>query len=417
MDRSSLETRLYPAQAYLRLSKTKKPWVRRGWIVGEIINRILLALALAVLIAMTFFIFFQYPAKWRAHPALKCFLACSHGVGSISMAIIFTCYADVDSSALKWMISNCGSVYFMAVIFLFMLFGVRSLIGLVVRRLWDQEKTNDFVSRHPLLAGRTVHTVLFLVLSFVITVAGFFRIDEIKVREYSLSISKPSDIRELDIIMMSDIHAGAGMWKNGYEKVEQYVCSRNPDVILIGGDLFDETTSERDMAYVHDMLSSFSPAYGTFFVYGNHDQPYQERLEEWLSELGVMTLNDKMVLIGDHIQLVGRSDSSRKDVPDLFESEQVAPEKPIITIQHRPTEFKQLSENGCDLVMAGHTHGISFPFCFLIAPVNDMLSGSRVYDSTLAVTSAGASAWGIHYKWPDCSDIIHVHITFTEAEQ
>ena len=247
--------------------------------MGEIINRILLALALDVLIAMTFFIFFQYPAKWRAHPALKCFLACSHGVGSISMAIIFTCYADVDSSALKWMISNCGSVYFMAVIFLFMLFGVRSLIGLVVRRLWDQEKTNDFVSRHPLLAGRTVHTVLFLVLSFVITVAGFFRIDEIKVREYSLSISKPSDIRELDIIMMSDIHAGAGMWKNGYEKVEQYVCSRNPDVILIGGDLFDETTSERDMAYVHDMLSSFSPAYGTFFVYGNHDQPYQERLE------------------------------------------------------------------------------------------------------------------------------------------
>ena len=138
---------------------------------------------------------------------------------------------------------------------------------------------------------------------------------------------------------------------------------------------------------------------------------------EWLSELGVMTLNDKMVLIGDHIQLVGRSDSSRKDVPDLFESEQVDPEKPIITIQHRPTEFKQLSENGCDLVMAGHTHGISFPFCFLIAPVNDMLSGSRVYDSMLAVTSAGASAWGIHYKWPDCSDIIHVHITFTEAEQ
>lgn len=384
--------------------------------MSETINRMQLALALAVLIAMTFFIFFQYPATWRKHPALKFFLACAHGAGSISMAIIFTCYANVDNAALKWMISNCGSVYFMAVIFLFMLFGIRFLIGLIARLLWGKEKTDNFVSRHPLLAGRTAHSVLFLTLSFVITVVGFIHIDEIKVREYSLSVSKPSEIKELDIIMMSDIHAGAGMWKNGYEKIEQYVKAMDPDVILIGGDLFDETTSERDMEYAHDMLKSFSPTYGTFFVYGNHDQPYQDRMDEWFSELGVITLNDRMILIRDDIQLIGRSDSSRKDVPDLFESEQVDPEKPVITIQHQPTEFRELSGNGCDLVMAGHTHGVSFPFCFLIAPINDMLSGSRVYDSMLAVVSAGASAWGIHYKWPDCSDIIHVHITFMESE-
>lgn len=204
--------------------------------------------------------------------------------------------------------------------------------------------------------------------------------------------------------------------EKGYEEIEQYVKEINPDVILIGGDLFDETTSEQDMEYAGDMLKSFSPKYGTFFVYGNHDYPYKDRMNDWFAKQGVEVLNDRMVLIGDDVQLVGRADSSPKDVSALFESELVDPKKSVITIQHRPTQFKELSANGCDLVMAGHTHGICFPFCFLIAPVNDMLTGSRIYDSMLAVTSSGASAWGIHYKWPDCSDIIHVHITFEGLE-
>lgn len=115
------------------------------------------------------------------------------------MAIIFTCYSRVNNTALKWIISNSGSVYFMAVILLFMFYGIRSLNGLIARLILGKEKTDEYVSGHPLIAGRITNSILLLIISLVITSAGFIRIDDIKVREYALSISKPSDIKELDI--------------------------------------------------------------------------------------------------------------------------------------------------------------------------------------------------------------------------
>ena len=83
-------------------------------------------------------------------------------------------------------------------------------------------------------------------------------------------------------------------------------------------------------------------------------------------------------------------------------------------LQHRPIQLQQLSDAGCDLVLAGHTHGFSIPFGFAVAVSNDLVSGERNYGAMTAITSTGASAWGIHYKWPDTSDVVSVHMEFEE---
>ena len=53
-----------------------------------------------------------------------------------------------------------------------------------------------------------------------------------------------------DVTLIADIHAGAGTWRFTYDDLAKLILETNPDVLLIAGDVFDETTSERDVEYL-----------------------------------------------------------------------------------------------------------------------------------------------------------------------
>ena len=80
-------------------------------------------------------------------------------------------------------------------------------------------------------------------------------------------------------------------------------------MLLIGGDLFDETTAESDAEKIVSVLETIQkPKYGIYYVYGNHDglvEDWVPGAKDAILNAGVKILADEMVTIGEDIQLIG----------------------------------------------------------------------------------------------------------------
>ena len=82
-----------------------------------------------------------------------------------------------------------------------------------------------------------------------------------------------------------------------------------------------------------------------------------------MKDMGAIVLEDEMVLLGEDIQLIGCLDPRHHGEPCEALFDRVKPDlrKPVLVLTHRPRHFGKLEELGCDLVMAGHTHGFNIP--------------------------------------------------------
>ena len=367
-------------------------------------------LAFTVMLALTFFVFFSYPKSWQKNRILKIILLIQHSLGSLALGIVFICYKDVPYEWMKWIVSRWATIYQVMITMLATFFFIRLIISKchhIIRKNSDSEKKR-------FITDKKLHSALFIVLSYVISVIGFINIGQIHSTTYDVTINKPSSIKKLNIAFIADIHAGAGTWKYSYEDLTEALKNADPDILLIGGDLFDETTSKQDAEYLKTVIRQISPQYGIYFVFGNHDDYKDERTANVMEELGVTILKDETVTIGGAIQLIGRMDpvADTLDIDELIKKEDIDISKPVIVLQHRPIEYQKLADAGCDLVMSGHTHGFNIPQFAGNVTRFDMLQGIKKYGDMTAIVTSGVSAWGFHYKWPAKSEVVNIRLSF-----
>ena len=367
-------------------------------------------LAFTVMLALTFFVFFSYPKSWQKNRVLKIILLIQHSLGSLALGIVFICYKDVPYEWMKWIVSRWATIYQVMITMLATFFFIRLIISKchhLIRKNSDSEKKR-------FITDKKLHSALFIVLSYVISVIGFINIGQIHSTTYDVTINKPSSVKKLNIAFIADIHAGAGTWKYSYEDLTEALKKADPDILLIGGDLFDETTSKQDAEYLKTVIRQISPQYGIYFVFGNHDDYKNERTSNVMEELGVTILRDETVTIGGAVQLIGRMDpvADTLDIDELIKKEDIDISKPVIVLQHRPIEYQKLADAGCDLVMSGHTHGFNIPQFAGNVTRFDMLQGIKKYGDMTAIVTSGVSAWGFHYKWPAKSEVVNIRLSF-----
>ena len=381
-------------------------------------NRIAFVLALAALLGLTFFVYFSYPEKLRKRRWFQIFLLIQHGLGTVAIGIIFTVYHLIPVDWGKWLVARIGTFYYEIVVMLTILFGIRMMISKNCQFLMRRSGKEISPIGKKIIADKAVHSIIFLIVCYTITAVGFFNINCLHRTDYSVHIQKNSSMEKLDVTLIADIHAGAGTWRFTYDDLAKLILETNPDVLLIAGDVFDETTSERDVEYLREVMSQVHPPLGSYFVYGNHDDYTEDWAAEQMRQMGVTVLEDEKVFLGDDIQLIGRLDSkeSPMELTQLQDALEVDFSKPALVLQHRPKEFKQLAGTGYDLVMAGHTHGLNIPQGVLVGLTCDMFSGQKEYGDMNAIVTSGVSAWGLHYKFPAISEVVSIHITFDELE-
>lgn len=266
--------------------------------------------------------------------------------------------------------------------------------------------------------------VFFLVVGILIY--GTWNAGNTQITHYDLTIPKKANkLKQLQVIMVSDIHLGSIVNSRELTKMVEMVNKLGPDIIILAGDIVDENITpfiEKEMA---DILKLLDSKYGTFAVTGNHEYigGNSKEIIDYLEKGGVQVLKDKYVQIADSFYVVGRDDitgqyfnggQKRKSLEVLLA--QVDKNLPIILVDHQPRALKEAQVQGVDLQFSGHTHkGQLFPNHLITSRVFEVDWGYIYKDTLQVIVSSGFGTWGPPIRIGSKSEIVDVTINFSDS--
>lgn len=257
-----------------------------------------------------------------------------------------------------------------------------------------------------------------ITITLIIFVYGYINMRNIVKTEYTVYTDKLNE--DIKLLYISDSHYPEVLNSKTLNKKVNEINKENIDIVLLGGDLIDEGTTKDEMNELFNTLGKLKSKYGTYYVYGNHDeQNYssnklytKEDLAESLDKNNITLLQDEYININENIVLIGRKDISvnRKNISDIYKKQD---NEYIITLDHQPTEYKENKEIGVDLILSGHTHaGQIFPVGLIIDIFNtsEMSYGHKKDDTLNAIVSSGIAGWGFKIRTSRHSEYVIVNI-------
>jgi len=198
-------------------------------------------------------------------------------------------------------------------------------------------------------------------------------------------------------VLVSDTHLGQVRNFGFAQQIAAKVENLHPDIVFIGGDLYDGTAV--DLNKTIGPFSKISAPFGTYFVTGNHEEffdntPYLQAVRR----AGIHVLyNEKVDLDGLQIIGVDYRDSRREeDFRTILQRMKIDPDRPSILLKHTPLHLHVAREQGISLQLSGHSHqGQVFLFRFITSKVYQGYDyGLKWFGNLLVYTSSGAGTWG-----------------------
>ncbi|MHC4779909.1 MAG: metallophosphoesterase [Planctomycetota bacterium] len=223
---------------------------------------------------------------------------------------------------------------------------------------------------------------LITVLGVALAIAGTWRAYRPVVTPVQVSIRNlPPSWTGKKAVHLSDVHLGAAHGRRFLKRVIDKVTEIEPDLVLITGDLFDNTCTT--CSRFTEALKNLKAERGVYFVTGNHEGYLGlEKPLEALRGTSIQVLDDETVEV-DGLRIVGmsypeyrRSGEPTNPLEDLGPA---ADSPPTILLFHTPTtadvDYSNLSVQqmktyyapdtdlryavgrGVDLQLSGHVHG------------------------------------------------------------
>lgn len=204
-------------------------------------------------------------------------------------------------------------------------------------------------------------------------------------------------------VLVTDLHSC--FYGRGQHTLISMIDKEKPDIILLGGDIFDDKLSDDNAKLLLEDLVTKYPCY---YVSGNHEY-WSERVDEmkeYLEGIGVSVLEGECETVeinGAVMDICGVDDPTR-----LYRStwiaqlesayEQTEEDHIRILVTHRPEEVSEYEKYDYDLIVAGHAHAGQFRIPFInkgvFAPnqgyMAEYISGSyELSNGSIMVVSRG----------------------------
>ncbi|MDD5935486.1 MAG: metallophosphoesterase [Clostridiales bacterium] len=314
---------------------------------------------------------------------------------------------------------NIFSIEFVIVFFLFQMYLLTDVIGLIITKIIKKEKVIRGWKR--LYCGG----ILCFVLTFIYLIVGYVNAKNVQTTTYEVHSDKLSQGENLSIAVIGDLHYGTIVNKENLEKYCKQISDNNVDLVLLVGDIVDQNTTNKEVPEAFQILGGTQSTYGTFYVYGNHDMAvsmlnppiWKYQLEQYITHAGITILEDSSKLINDSIYVIGREDigytgkSTRADISKL--TEKLLKDKFWILLDHQPKEIDVAKEHGVDLMLSGHTHGGQlWPVGFFseLLGIDEFTYGDKKIDQFHAIVTSGIGGWGYPIRTGSKAEIVYITV-------
>lgn len=249
-----------------------------------------------------------------------------------------------------------------------------------------------------------------LFLAAIVLLAGYHHYKHPKVNVLSLSFDKQYDnATPLTIVAVSDVHLGEGTNRKTLAKYVDLINAQQPDVIVIAGDLVDNSVRPLYRDHMIDELARLQAPHGIFMVPGNHEYISGiNEVEKFIKTTSITLLRDSVVTLPSGIQLIGRDDKSnpnRLDMATLMAKADST--RPTLMLDHQPYGVSEANALDVDILFCGHTHrGQVWPLTLLTDCLFEQSHGYRQWSHTHVYVSQGLSLWGPPFRIGSDSELV-----------
>lgn len=289
--------------------------------------------------------------------------------------------SDIPDRLLKPMF-RVGAIWMAFLLYMVMLLLLLDFAGIFIKSIGN-----------PLLIALPVTLVL---LGY-----GYIHYSHPEIENIEISLEKKADILPVRIAAVSDIHLGYGTDISSLEKYVDLINSQKPDLVLIAGDLIDNSVGPLQNEPYAEVLSAIDAPLGVYMVPGNHEYISGiEACKDFLDNTSVKLLVDSLVTLPGGIQLIGRDDrtnSERKSLEELLSGADRT--RPVIVLDHQPYELGIADSLGVDIQISGHTHrGQLWPLSIAVDHMYEQSHGYRKWSAAHIWVSSGLSLWGPPFR-------------------
>lgn len=247
--------------------------------------------------------------------------------------------------------------------------------------------------------------IFFIVLILVCILAFAF---DVRLKTVAYNVKSPKINNEIKLTLVTDLHSC--YYGENQTKLLVQIEKYQPDVVLLGGDIFDDVLDDNNAKVFVDALAQ---KYKTYYVSGNHEwwSKRMDNMFEYLTDKGIVVLrgNTDVIKIGENIITVSGIDDPEVNVYDsnykaweeqLKEAGEKADENTFnLLLAHRPESAEKYFEYDFDAVLSGHAHGGQFRIPFILnglyAPNQGLLpelaGGMYDFDRRKLIVSRGLS--------------------------
>lgn len=374
---------------------------------------ILIAIAIGLVLVIELFYFRHAMGKclayWGFDTKSKKIMAIKYSIIAVIMGASIGLFTVVGMAALYFLL--CAMITE----------GVCLLIKLIAKRDFRVTRFLSSTLILPLVIG--ISTVVY----------GYANMYNVRATEYTVTSEKTLG-RDYKIAFLSDLHAGVSLDFEELGKVCEEISQCGADMLLLGGDIVDESTTKEQMRKAFELLGSVKTEYGVFYVDGNHDIPRgpvttkddfsAQELNEAIEGAGIKILRDEVVNLGDDLVLIGHRDASFHGNEEITERETIEnlmakadEERYAVLVEHQPREYDRCKAAGVNLMLSGHTHaGQIWPaglFITVVAP-NEQNYGIETDGDFSAIVSSGIAGWSFPIKTEKYAEYVLVTIAKTK---
>jgi hypothetical protein len=235
-------------------------------------------------------------------------------------------------------------------------------------------------------------------MAFVASLYGFINAAMVRITRIDVQLpGLPNAWKGKTAVWVSDIHLGQVRNFGFAQKIATMVVDLNPDILFIGGDLYDAETVDVDR--VIEPFSRISVPYGTYFITGNHEEFFDNtKYLQAVRRAGMKVLYNERIEL-DGLQIIGVDyRETRKDETfrSILKEIGIDRRKPSILLKHTPFHLQAARDHGITLQLSGHTHqGQVFLFRFITSRVYEGYDyGLKGFGDLIVYTSSGAGTWG-----------------------